>query len=361
VEGAALEDSLLTGDPAPAVDGGASGAAETTLAADDPVPPAEGDVIDANLPGALAARPGAQTVESVEVSVTPDPPAAAAPAEVRPLVERVQTYYVAPGDTLYQVAQRFGIDVETLRATNPLPDPDRLLVGQPLTVLPVRGLLQTAGPGDTVAALARRYGVRAADIAAANGLAESAVLAPGQRVLIPGGRPLAVTSARGAAWPTPGTGLQRKGQFIAAGAAPAQESQRQTGVPASVTLAQAILESNWGDSLLAREANNLFGIKGYGAGAGQAVYWMPAWEVVDGEDVESLEPFRAYSSPEASFADHGMFFRQNSRYWPALYLAGDARAFAQAIADAGYATDPAYGAKLIRLMDQYDLYQYDLL
>jgi LysM repeat protein len=255
---------------------------------------------------------------------------------------------------------RLGIDVDTLRAANPLPNPDRVLVGQALTVLPVPGMLVTAVPTDSTAALAARHDIPAADIAAANGLAESDNFTPGQLVLIPGGRPLVITTGRDATWPAAGTGRAHKAQFIAAAVPPAQDSQRATGVPASVTIAQAILESNWGDSLLAREANNFFGIKAYGAAANQNVYWMAAWEVVHGKNVESFEPFRAYATPEASFADHGLFFRQNPRYWPALYLAADARAFAQAIADAGYATDPAYGAKLVTIMDQYDLYQYDL-
>ncbi len=308
----------------------------------------------ASAPAGATAAGGADTADGMAVS---PPPSAVDP---RPLVERVQTYVVGPGDSLTRIAQRFGIDVDTLRAANYLPDPDRLLVGQALTVLPVSGVLQTVAPGDTVAGLAQRYGVAAADIAAANGLGAGDALPSGQRVLIPGGRPLAIVPARGAAWPAPGTGQQQKAQFIAAAVVPAQASARQTGVPASVTIAQAILESDWGDSVLARAANNFFGIKSNGAVPGQSVYWMPAWEVVDDEDVESYEPFRAYASLEASFADHGWFFRQNSRYWPALYLAADPRAFAQAIADAGYATDPAYGAKLIRLMDQYNLYQYDV-
>jgi LysM repeat protein len=289
-------------------------------------------------------------------SVEPAAPALPPP----PLVARIQTYRVAPGDSLTSLARRFGISVDTLRWANPLPDPDVLYVGHVLTILPVSGVLHTVAPGETVATVAPRYRVPAPTLLAANGLAESDALRTGQRLLVPGGRPLAVTSARGAAWPAAGSGARQKPQFIAAAAAVAQESQRTSGVPASVTIAQAILESNWGDSLLAREANNIFGIKAYSNPNGQNVYWMAAWEVVDGEDVVTYEPFRAYTSPEASFADHGRFFRQNPRYWPALRVASDPRAFAQGIADAGYATDPAYASKLIRLMDQYDLYQYDL-
>jgi LysM repeat protein len=276
-----------------------------------------------------------------------------------PLVARIQSYRVAPGDSLTSIARRFGIPVDTLWWANPLADADVLYVGHSLTVLPVPGVLHSVAPGETVASLAQRYRVGASALQEANGLADGEAPRAGQRLLVPGGRPLLVAGARGAAWPAAGMGTRSRAQFIAAAAVSAQQSQRATGVPASVTIAQAILESNWGDSLLARSANNFFGIKAHSNPSGQAVYWMEAWEVVDGEDVVRYEPFRAYASPEASFADHGRFFRQNSRYWKALAVADDPRAFAQAIADAGYATDPAYGGKLIRLMDQFDLYQYD--
>jgi LysM repeat protein len=358
----AAASASAAGDPAapvlePTIDieAMASDAAPTAVEASATVDATE--AADLDVDGAVPLEASDEPSEPI----APEPVAAPDPVvDPRPLIQQVQTYRVAPGDTLVGVARRFGIDVATLRATNPLPDPDRLLVGQALVVLPVPGILATAAPGETIGSLAQRYGVPAAIIASANGLAEAPALQPGQQVLVPGGKPLVITSVRGAMWPAAGTGVQHKAQFIAAAVPAARASQQQTGVPASVTLGQAILESNWGDSVLARDANNLFGIKAYGAAASSPTYWMPAWEVVDGEDVESFEPFRAYPSPEASFADHGLFFRQNSRYWPALALASDPRAFAQAIAAAGYATDPVYGAKLIAIMDAYQLYQYDL-
>ena len=62
---------------------------------------------------------------------------------------------------------------------------------------------------------------------------------------------------------------------------------------------------------------------------------------------------------EQSIDDHGRFFTKNRRYAGAMSVASDARAFAQAIQDAGYATDPSYATKLIGLMDRYDLYRFD--
>jgi flagellum-specific peptidoglycan hydrolase FlgJ len=141
----------------------------------------------------------------------------------------------------------------------------------------------------------------------------------------------------------------------------AQDAQRDTGVPASVTIAQAILESDWGTSLLTRVANNYFGIKANANLGTGDVYWSNTWEVVDGEDVMVQAAFQAYATAADSFADHGRFFLRNPRYAPALQVASDPRRFARAIAAAGYATDPAYAGKLIRLMDQYSLYQYDAL
>lgn len=139
----------------------------------------------------------------------------------------------------------------------------------------------------------------------------------------------------------------------------ARRSMAKTGVPASVTVAQAILESDWGRSRLARQANNLFGIKALNGPGPAGSQTFPTWEYLDGEDVVVNQPFRAYFTLEESVDDHGNFFVRNRRYAPAFAVANDARAFARAIHEAGYATDPSYSAKLIRLMDRYDLYRFD--
>ncbi|MDQ3812142.1 MAG: glucosaminidase domain-containing protein, partial [Chloroflexota bacterium] len=148
-------------------------------------------------------------------------------------------------------------------------------------------------------------------------------------------------------------------EFINAVGAAAQRSRKLTGVPASVTVAQAILESDWGRSRLTRQGNNLFGIKALSGPGPAGVITLATWEHVDGDDVVVQAPFKAYYSLEDSIDDHGRFFMRNGRYVRALALGSDAREFARQIQEAGYATDPGYASKLIGLMDRYDLYRFD--
>jgi mannosyl-glycoprotein endo-beta-N-acetylglucosaminidase len=148
-------------------------------------------------------------------------------------------------------------------------------------------------------------------------------------------------------------------QFIEAVGTAAQSSMKTTGVPASVTVAQAILESDWGRSRLTRQGNNLFGIKALNGAGPDGVVSLATWEHTGDGDVIVQAPFRAYKTLEQSIDDHGKFFTSNKRYAPALAVANDARGFAHAIQDAGYATDPSYANKLIGLMDKYNLYRFD--
>ena len=149
-------------------------------------------------------------------------------------------------------------------------------------------------------------------------------------------------------------------KFIAVVAEAAQDSQRTTRVPASVTVAQAILESSWGKSKLSSTAFNLFGIKAQ-RGAGTAgIIKMDTWEVFGGASTVVNDAFRAYHNVFESVDDHGHFLSDNPRYASAFKVANDAREFARRIHAAGYATDPNYSSKLIKLMDKYNLYQYDI-
>jgi flagellar protein FlgJ len=160
--------------------------------------------------------------------------------------------------------------------------------------------------------------------------------------------------------PAPPDATSQQGRFILTAAEAARESQRVTGVPASVTIAQAILETFWGTSRLARENNNYFGIKAREHPGTAGVVWYDVWEVINGASVMQSAPFRAYKSPADSFVDHGQFFQQNPRYAAALAARDDPRQFAREINRAGYATDPGYAPKLIGLMDRFNLYAYDL-
>jgi Mannosyl-glycoprotein endo-beta-N-acetylglucosaminidase len=156
---------------------------------------------------------------------------------------------------------------------------------------------------------------------------------------------------------TPGPAFPSHSAFIDAVSATAQPTS--TSVPVSVTVAQAILESNWGESLLSREANNYFGIKATGQIGNDGAVWMPTLEYVAGGSVSVLAPFRAYRSLGDSVADHAQLFDKLNLYRSANQALSNPDEFARRIAQAGYSTDPSYAQKVIDLMRRYDLYRLD--
>ena len=317
-----------------------------------------------------------------------DPPAAPA-AEEAP--RKLSSYTVQAGDTLSKIAARFKVSVETLVWANDLADPDLVVLGARLFIPPADGVLHRVRPGDTVADLVQFYGSDLQQTIQLNDLEAPFVILVGQRLLLPGGKmpvlardpapavkpsnppaPDAQTPRQDsglaasieapvrAALPAPPNATPQQVAFILNAAEAARESQGKTGVPASVTIAQAILESYWGTSRLARENNNYFGIKARERPGTAGVVWYNVWEVIDGANVVQAEPFRAYKTAADSFVDHGWFFHNNGRYAGALAARGDPKQFAREINRAGYATDPAYAPKLIGLMDRFNLYAYDL-
>ena len=146
-------------------------------------------------------------------------------------------------------------------------------------------------------------------------------------------------------------------KFIALFGPVAQASMKETGVPASVTLAQAILETGWGGSTIG-SAKNLFGIKGTGP-AGKTV--VNTQECYDGTYVTIKDGFKMYHNWQESIDDHAHLV-SNGRYksaWDAYQSNHDADAFARGIHQAGYATSPTYADNLISLMKQYNLYEWD--
>jgi hypothetical protein len=148
--------------------------------------------------------------------------------------------------------------------------------------------------------------------------------------------------------------------FIEATALAARTAAAQTGVPASVTVAQAILESDWGRSLLAQNANNYFGMKAMGTLGTDGVVWMPTSEYDDsGELYHTVSAFRAYRSLAESLTDHDRLLQTASRYAAAMRAAGNPQEFASRLYEAGYSTDPQYADKLVALMDRYNLYSLD--
>ena len=121
-------------------------------------------------------------------------------------------------------------------------------------------------------------------------------------------------------------------------------------VPASITLAQGLLESGAGDSNLARKGNNHFGIKCHGW-TGKTIYQ---------DDDKRNECFRSYSSPFESFEDHSRFLASGQRYRNLFNLKiTDYKGWARGLKAAGYATNPKYADRLIDIIQLYRLYEYD--
>src|SRR5690606_7680630 len=130
-----------------------------------------------------------------------------------------------------------------------------------------------------------------------------------------------------------------------------QDEMREFGIPASITLAQGILESGSGRGELTLKTNNHFGIKCHTG-------WEGGMEYHD--DDEKGECFRKYNDPYTSYRDHSLFLTSRSRYAPLFDLrTDDYKGWAKGLRKAGYATDPRYPQKLIGLIERYELYRYD--
>ena len=131
----------------------------------------------------------------------------------------------------------------------------------------------------------------------------------------------------------------------------AKNNMKQHGIPASITLAQGILESGAGKGKLAQTANNHFGIKCHTGWNG---------ETVRHDDDAAQECFRKYNHASESYRDHSLFLTTRTRYSKLFKLnKGDYKAWARGLKDAGYATDVKYPDKLIGLIERYELYKYD--
>jgi len=144
--------------------------------------------------------------------------------------------------------------------------------------------------------------------------------------------------------------------FIALLLPAAQACQRAHGIPASFTLAQAALESGWGERA---PGNNLFGVKADRSWKGPTVD-VPTHEVIKGKRVPMVCKFRAYPTLSASVADRADFFLKNPRYKD-CFKQKDGEGWARAVAVAGYATDPSYEKSLIAVMRGRNMAQYDIL
>lgn len=136
----------------------------------------------------------------------------------------------------------------------------------------------------------------------------------------------------------------------------ARESMRLFGVPASVTIAQAILESGWGRSSLAKKYNNYFGIKDTDF---HSYVECPTTEIVSGVPMRVDARFETYPSVDKCFIVHARLLAMQDRYGPAMAAKSDPQKFAGELQVCGYSTNPGYGAMLRKLMAQFDLEQFD--
>ena len=142
-------------------------------------------------------------------------------------------------------------------------------------------------------------------------------------------------------------------KYIQKYSALAVQEMHRSGVPASITLAQGLLESGAGLSRLAKEGNNHFGIKCHVGWEGKKMYH---------DDDAKGECFRVYNSPEESFRDHSDFLRYRDRYKFLFDLERtDYKGWAYGLRKAGYATDPNYPSKLIKYIEDYNLARFDYM
>lgn len=129
------------------------------------------------------------------------------------------------------------------------------------------------------------------------------------------------------------------------------EEMKTYKIPASIKLAQAVLESADGTSILATKANNHFGIKCHREWDGQTIYH---------DDDQKNECFRKYKSVEESYRDHSLFLSERQRYKKLFSIPmDDYKAWAYGLKEAGYATNPRYPELLIKIIEDYQLYIID--
>lgn len=166
-------------------------------------------------------------------------------------------------------------------------------------------------------------------------------------------RPAAAPPVARAAPPAPGL-LEQPLHFVRAVWDEARTAAAQLGTEAKLLVAQAALETGWGRHVPQRadggSSNNFFGVKAGAKWSGDRVA-VPTLEFRDGVVRRENASFRAYDSVADGFNDYVRLLKSNPRYRSALELADDPRHFAQALQRAGYATDPAYGQKILGILN----------
>jgi flagellar protein FlgJ len=156
----------------------------------------------------------------------------------------------------------------------------------------------------------------------------------------------------------PVTSPAQRADFISRVLPSAQEAGEQLGIDPRHLIAQAALETNWGQSVprdaSGRSSNNLFGVKAGTAVSGSPAVAARTTEYENGAAVSRVDQFRTYASASASFQDYVAVLRGNSRYAAALNTGTDTQAFASALQQGGYATDPNYAHKIAAIAGKLD-------
>lgn len=150
------------------------------------------------------------------------------------------------------------------------------------------------------------------------------------------------------------TGLNHVDTFLAKMAPTAEAIGRKWKIPPSVIIAQAALETGWGQEV---KGHAYFGIK-QGASTGEAISFA-THEIIDGQKVPLVDRFRAYRSMQEATHAYAEFLHGTPRYQKALRDTSDSAKFVEALQEAGYASDPRYAEKLKHIMQRYQLTAYD--
>jgi len=154
-----------------------------------------------------------------------------------------------------------------------------------------------------------------------------------------------------------GITASHKDRFISKMSVPAMELHNEYGVLPSITIAQGILESDWGKSDLAKEQNNYYGIKG---DKNSAHYVTREY---NGEWIETSAPFESYDSLKGSMEAHATLLANgpewDSNHYQEVIQAPNYKKAAKELQNAGYATDPNYADKLISIVERHDLNRFD--
>ena len=319
----------------------------------------------------------------LKVSGTVASTSQSAPVASKPTTSTSTTYVVKSGDTLTAIANKNGVTLSNLLSWNKLSRGAIIYPSQKLTLQQVINTTTSSttsttttsttttnsykvNSGETLYGIAAKLGMNVNTLLTLNGLKLTSTIYVGQVLKISGTTTSTATPVTSEiSTPVAGNistaGLSiYQATWLKTAVADAKIATIGTGVLPSITVAQAILESGWGQSILTSAPYyNLFGIK-QGTGWQGAIVNMKTSEYVNGKWVTISAPFRAYSSQMASFQDHTKFLLTNSRYaGNGVINAKNYVNMANGLQAAGYATDPTYANRLINLVERYNLQSLD--